>query len=221
MSKRGICKPLSGWKEGTIHKGTGLHLVSTTDHEKDKTSIAETRDFFCLFLPFFRYFLQTQQYGGWWKKEKDDQRREEGKGVRVRGPVKAGKIISGHILGEILLLSPSKLIKRHAFWAEGGGRGRNAALLPWEWWNLRLSGEKLMSESSEMHDYILHHFDLRAVFIKSQPRLLLIPKQREGKWRACPPRKAKQQNQYSIFFSVGTDYCCLLAKNSISSLIHI
>lgn len=92
----------------------------------------ETFLFVCLFLPFFRYFLQTQQYGGWWKKEKDDQRREEGKGVRVRGPVKAGKIISGHILGEILLLSPSKLIKRHAFWAEGGGRGRNAALLPWE-----------------------------------------------------------------------------------------
>lgn len=66
------------------------------------------------------------------KKKRMIREGRKARGVRVRGPVKAGKIISGHILGEILLLSPSKLIKRHAFWAEGGGRGRNAALLPWE-----------------------------------------------------------------------------------------
>lgn len=32
---------------------------------------------------------------------------------------------------------------------------------------------------------------LKAVFIKSQRRLFSIPNQRVGKWRACPPRKAK------------------------------
>lgn len=66
------------------------------------------------------------------KKKRMIREGRKARGARVRGPVKAGKIISGHILGEILLLSPSKLIKRQAFWAEGGGRGGNAALLPWE-----------------------------------------------------------------------------------------
>lgn len=91
------------------------------------------------------------------KKEGNSQRREQEKGNKGEGAYQSWEVNLANTFQEILLLSHAELIKLQAFQKEEEGKEaeRNIDVLPWDVQNPRLSREKLMSESSEMQDYIL------------------------------------------------------------------
>lgn len=143
----------SRWKEGNIHKLSDSSGVNYWLRIGEGSIVEFTGPIF-IFFPFKYSFCREDGE----KKKGVVREGSRKRGIRVKGHIKARKIIN-------LAIHFTENLSFESDWADktlsslGWGRReeaeRNMALPPWELQNLRLSGEKLMRESSEMHDYIL------------------------------------------------------------------